>query len=155
MDLRGHSGGSMSLGKGSIITGSTKQKINTKSSTETELVAADDFMPMIRWTNYFLHAQGYDCSDTVLYQDNQSTILLEKNGRMSSSRSTKHLNIWYFFITDRINKGDYRLSTARPLTWLLTFLLNLWKVNCFSNSGIWLWITNNAHDMKGVCWISW
>ena len=68
MDLKGHSGASMSLGQGSVVTGSTKQKINLSSSTETELVTADDYMPMLLWTNYFLRDQGYDCSNTILYQ---------------------------------------------------------------------------------------
>ena len=69
-DCHGHSGGCLSLGKGMPITGSTKQKINTRSSTESELVAADDFMPMILWTNLFLEAQGYGSRDMVLFQDN-------------------------------------------------------------------------------------
>ena len=45
-----------------------------------------------------------------MYQDNQSAILLENNGRASISRRTKHLNIRYFFITDRINKGEIKLE---------------------------------------------
>ena len=105
-NMRGHSGGCMSLGKGMPINTSTKQKINTRSSTETELVAADDFMPIILWTNYFLEAQGYGHQDTILYQDNQSAILLEKNGRKSSSKRTKHLNCRFYFITDRINSNE-------------------------------------------------
>jgi len=105
-NMRGHSGGCMSLGKGMPINTSTKQKINTRSSTETELVAADDFMPIILWTNYFLDAQGYGSQDTILYQDNQSAILLEKNGRKSSSKRTKHLNFRFYFITDRINNNE-------------------------------------------------
>ena len=109
-DLRGQSGGCMMMDKGAIISGSTRQKINTRSSTETELVAADDFMPMLLWTRYFLEGQGYGSVDTVLYQDNQSAILLEKNGRLSSSKRTKHLNIRYFFITDRINDGDLKVE---------------------------------------------
>jgi hypothetical protein len=96
----------MSLGQGMPINTSTKQKINTRSSTETELVAADDFMPIILWTNYFLDAQGYGTEDTILYQDNQSAILLERNGRKSSSKRTKHLNCRYYFITDRINRKE-------------------------------------------------
>jgi hypothetical protein len=44
-----------------------------------------------------------------LFQDNKSTILLEKNGKASSSKHMKHINIWYFFITDHINKGDISL----------------------------------------------
>jgi hypothetical protein len=58
-NMRGHSGGCMSLGKGMPINTSTKQKISTRSCTETELVATDNFMPIILWTNYFLEAQGH------------------------------------------------------------------------------------------------
>ena len=58
-----------------------KQKLNTRSSTETELVSADDVMPQVLWTTYFLDAQGYDVKDTIMYQDNQSAMLLEKHGR--------------------------------------------------------------------------
>ena len=46
----------------------------------------------------------------VMYQDNQLDILLENNGRASSSRRTKHLNIRYFFITDRIKKGELKIE---------------------------------------------
>ena len=85
---------------------STKQKLNTRSSTETEIVGADDFMPAICWTRYFMKAQGYDVQDNVLFQDNKSSILLEKNGKASSSKRTKHINIQYFFITDRVKKEE-------------------------------------------------
>ena len=45
-----------------------------------------------------------------MYQDNQSAILLENNGRESSSRRTKHLNIRYFFIKDCIKKGELKID---------------------------------------------
>jgi hypothetical protein len=64
------------------------QKLNTKSSTEAELVAVADVMPQILWTKYFLEAQGYCTQESVIYQDNQSAILLEKIGRASSGRRT-------------------------------------------------------------------
>jgi hypothetical protein len=105
-NMRGHSGGGLSLGRGFPIMGSTKQKLNTRSSTETEVVGADDFMPAICWTRYFMKAQGYDVRDNVLFQDNKSSILLEKNGKASSSKRTKHINIRYFFITDRVSKEE-------------------------------------------------
>jgi hypothetical protein len=44
-----------------------------------------------------------------LFQDNKSTILLEKNGKALSSKRTKHINIRYFIITDRVNKGNVSL----------------------------------------------
>ena len=33
-------------------------------------------------------------------------MLLEKNGIMSSSKRTKHINVRYYFIKDRIDKGE-------------------------------------------------
>jgi hypothetical protein len=96
-NMRGHSGGGLSLGRGFPIVSSTKQKLNTRSSTETEIVGADDFMPAICWTRYFMKAQGYQIKDNILFQDNKSAILLEKNGKALSSKRTKHINIRYFF----------------------------------------------------------
>ena len=71
-------------------------------------------MPAICWTRYFMEAQGYTINDNILFQDNKSAILLEKNGKASSSKRTKHINIRYFFITDRIQK--YEVS----IVWCLT-----------------------------------
>ena len=105
-DMRSHTGGTMSLGKGSVYSTSVKQKINTKSSTEAELVAVDDLMGQVLWTRYFLEAQGYNVEDSRVHQDNESAILLEKNGRASSGKRTKHINVRYFFITDRIASGE-------------------------------------------------
>jgi hypothetical protein len=88
------------------MVSSTKQKLNTRSSTETEIVGADDFMPVICWTRYFMKAQGYGVKYSVLFQDNKSSILLEKNGKALSSKRKKHINIRYFFITDRVKKEE-------------------------------------------------
>ena len=43
-NMRGHSGGCMSLGAGVIAPGSHKQKLNVRSSTESELVAVDVYL---------------------------------------------------------------------------------------------------------------
>ena len=109
-DMRSHSGASMTMGKGTINGSSRKQKLNTKSSTEAELVGVDDNMTQIIWTRYFLEAQGYAVTDNILLQDNKSTILLENNGKASSSKRTRHVNIRYFFVTDRIKKGEVRVE---------------------------------------------
>ena len=42
----------------------------------------------------------------ILFQDNQSAIYLEKNGKGSSTGNTRHINIRYFFIKDRVSKGE-------------------------------------------------
>ena len=44
--------------------------------------------------------------DNILYQDNKSSILLKTNGKASRGKRTKHINIRYFFITNRVKKGD-------------------------------------------------
>ena len=98
------------MGRGFPLVSSTKQKLNTRSSTEAEIVGEDDFMPAICWTRYFLQAQGYDVVDNILFQDNKSAILLEKNGKASSSKRTKHINIRYFFITDRARNGEVSID---------------------------------------------
>ena len=105
-DLRSHTGGTMTMGHGGIINISTKQKLNTKSSTEAELVGVDDVMPQILWTRYFLEAQGVKMPPSTIAQDNQSAILLEKNGKRSSGERTRALNIRFFLVTDHIEKGD-------------------------------------------------
>jgi hypothetical protein len=105
-NMRGHTGGGMTMGKGFPFVRSTKQKLNTRSSTESELVAVDDCMPGVLWTRYFLEAQGYGVKENIVYQDNLSAMLLEKNGKASSSKRTKHINIRYYFVTDRIKKGE-------------------------------------------------
>ena len=109
-DMRSHTGGVMTLGKGAIYGTSTRQKINTKSSTEAELVGVNDVMPQVLWTRYFLEAQGYDVRESIVYQDNKSTILLAENGKASSGRRTRHINIRYFFVKDRIASGEMKVD---------------------------------------------
>ena len=53
-DYRSHTGAVMTLGEGSIIAMSRKRKLNTRSSTEAELVGADDAATMILWTGLFM-----------------------------------------------------------------------------------------------------
>jgi hypothetical protein len=109
-DMKSHTGGTFMMGKGSIYSTSTRQKLVTRSSTEAELVAVSDVMPQILWSRYFLEAQGYDVKDSVVYQDNKSTILLAENGRASSSKRTRHINIRYFFVTDRIKDKELSIK---------------------------------------------
>jgi hypothetical protein len=109
-NMRSHTGAALSLGKGAVYGMSSKQKINTKSSCEAELVGVDDALPTVLWTLQFLKAQGFAVTDNVIYQDNQSTILLENNGTKSSGKRTRHLDLRYFFITDWVDKKEVRVE---------------------------------------------
>jgi hypothetical protein len=86
---------SLSLGRGSTIVSSTKQNLNTRSSTETEIVGADDFVPAIFWTRYFMKAQGYSIKDNDLFQDNKSLFFWKRMERLRAAiaRSTSTFGI--------------------------------------------------------------
>jgi hypothetical protein len=109
-DYRSHTGAVLSLGTGAITSISTKQKINTRSSTEAELVGLDDVISKILWTTRFLKEQGYSKINTVVYRDNTSSMKLEENGRASASKRTRHFNIKYFYVTDLIQQKELRLE---------------------------------------------
>ena len=105
-DCKGHTGGVLTLGKGAAHSSSTKHKLNARSSTEAEIIAVDDGMGITLWSREFLTAQGVDIEDSIPHQDNKSAILLETNGKASSSKRTRHINIRFFFVTDQVKKGN-------------------------------------------------
>ena len=55
------------------------QKINTKSSTEAEMVVANAVLSHFLWTKNLIKKQGYYC-DPTFHQDNKSVSVLERNG---------------------------------------------------------------------------
>eukprot|EP00804_Cyclotella_cryptica_P017574 CCRYP_006738-RC/>CCRYP_006738-RC protein AED:0.40 eAED:0.33 QI:0/-1/0/1/-1/1/1/0/582 len=109
-DCKGQTGATMTMGKGAILSYSWKQKLNTKSSTETELVGVDDAISNILWSLYFLQEQGCGTTHAIIYQDNKSAILLESNGKMSSGKRTKHIKAKYFFVADKVADGDLEIK---------------------------------------------
>ena len=100
----------LTLGKGAAASTSLKQKINTRSSAEGESVGADDVMGPILWTNCFSEEQGHKSEDTLAHQDDKSAVPLEKNGKSSSGKRTKHINVRCFFIKDRIDNGEIQVK---------------------------------------------
>jgi hypothetical protein len=103
-DMRSHTGGGVTFGRGVLMSRSVKQKLNTTSSTESEVVGAADYLPNTIWLMKFLECQGYKLKKSVLHQDNESAIRLEKNGKRSSSRRTRHIDIRYFATKDRLKR---------------------------------------------------
>jgi hypothetical protein len=103
----------MSFGQGMVISYSWKQKINTKSSAEAELGILDDSLGYILWARYSMQEQGYKMDVSLLYQDNMSLILLETNGRASSSKHTKHIKVKYYLIMDKVGQGEITIKHCR------------------------------------------
>ena len=61
-------------------------------------MAVDDMLPQVLWKKYFLDTQGVQAETIGI------------NGRTSSGKRTKHMNVCYFFINDRIDAGDFKVD---------------------------------------------
>lgn len=86
-DGKSVTGVAIMLGDATIYVKSGKQKIVTRSSTESELVGISDALSQVLWTREYLLAAGLQLGPAVVYQDNQSTIFLANKGRSTSERS--------------------------------------------------------------------
>ena len=121
-DMRSHSGGCSSFGNGVVTARSSKQKLNSKSSTEAEVIGVSDILPYNLWTIYFLEAQGYELSNNILYQDNQSAIRLEKNGLKSAGSKSRHIDIRFFWIKDCADREEITIIYCPTYMMLADFL---------------------------------
>jgi len=59
---------------------------------------------------------------TTIYQDNKSTILLSENGKASSSKRMKHLDVRYYFVTDCIKQGEVKVAYCPAENMLADFV---------------------------------
>jgi hypothetical protein len=122
VDYKSHTGTVIGIGKGPIYAKSTTQKLNTKSSTEAELVGLSDSAAYIIWVRNFLIEQGYNVEPAKIFQDNMSTISMVKNGK-SNSDKTRHIAIRFFFIADRVKSNEINIEymeTGNMLADILT-----------------------------------
>ena len=106
-NCKSHTGACPTLGHGSILSISVKQKISTKSSTEAELVGVDDAMTFVMWMRHFFESQVQSVNmnsplkplrlDVTIEQDNTIEIQLERNGLKSSSKKP-NISMYDIFI---------------------------------------------------------
>ena len=109
MDGKSHTGAAISLGNGIVNAKASKQKVVSKSSTEAELIGLSDSASQVIWTRDFLIGQGYQMDAATIFQDNMSTMAMVKRGQSNSERS-RHINIRYFFVKDRVEQGDVKIE---------------------------------------------
>ena len=86
----------MSWGLGVLLSKCQKQKFNMKSSNEFKIVGVIDYLPNLIWARIFLEAQGFVTGENILFQDNQSPIKIEDNGKASSCQKTKNMDGRFF-----------------------------------------------------------
>ena len=80
-DCKGHTGAMMSMGLGSIMELLRKKQIDGRSSTEANIVGADNALPQCLWLRYFIEVQRYAVEELEFHQDNINAMLTKKNGK--------------------------------------------------------------------------
>jgi hypothetical protein len=109
-DMGSHTGAVFTMGKGAIIGSSTKQKVNSRSSTESELIGVDGKIAKVLWMKRFLEWQDFAVKLNNIYQDNTSTLKLEEKGKASSGKRTRHFDIKYFYVNDLIGRDEVKVE---------------------------------------------
>jgi hypothetical protein len=106
--MKSTSGMCVTLGLGNFFISFEVQKLNSKSSTETEVIAVSDGMNIPLWLVDFLLQRGYKIYPIGLKLDNQSVTLLTE-GR-STAETTRFIEIRNFWIMDYIRTGDVEIA---------------------------------------------
>jgi hypothetical protein len=109
------------FGGANVLSKSSKQKIVTKDSTESELVGLSDMMMPVMQCADFLKDQGLRDIVPTIMQDNMSTITLVTKG--GGKYRNKHLKVRQALVKERMDKGDIKieyLPTAMMLADTLT-----------------------------------
>ena len=109
LDKRSHTGIIVELGGAPILVESSKQKMNSHSSTESELISLNDGVKRLRFVKHLTdHLQIHQDVIKVM-QDNLSTIELANSGNPNNKLS-KHIDARHFAVYDQITNGLIKLE---------------------------------------------
>ena len=119
-----------------MYSGSWKQKMVTRSSAESEVGerggggggGGGDVLPQMLWMKKFLGDQGVDMKETILY-----------NGKQSSMKRTKHMDIWYFYVTERVENKTLMVKYCPMEDMIAAYFTNHYKDHYSLNFTISSW----------------
>ena len=114
-DGKGHTGLVLMWGNAAVAVVSKRQKIGTKDSTESEMVALTDIIEKVEWVHEYSKEQGYEMKIPVIYEDNTSTIALVMKENNTKLR-TRHLSARRciaseFIVKDKKASIEYNKTT--------------------------------------------
>jgi hypothetical protein len=108
-DGYGHTGIVIMLGNSFLHARSVKQKLQTLSSTESELIALQEASTYVVWLRHLLSELGFDMNKpTVVTQDNQSATWIAERG--GNFKRTKHLVGRLNFLKERIDNAEIEIK---------------------------------------------
>jgi Reverse transcriptase (RNA-dependent DNA polymerase). len=157
-DGKGHTALIVVLMGLAIVSFSKKQKIATKDSTESEIVAFSDMLIKIEWVMDFLKAFGLEVEKPIAYQDNKSAITLVTNGESGSAR-TRHLQARRAVLYEGIVEKKFLLlmflRTTQMIADVLTKPLGGQLFYTFANILMgWTIVSTDFAETTGVRWKS-
>ena len=111
VDMKGHAGVYVTEGKRASMPLAGKTKLNTVSSTKTDLVVISEKLPRFFWCQYFQVEQSPDClaNEDIICQDNKSIMLLMNNGIYLAGKGSEYIHVQYFCITDWIKNKELKI----------------------------------------------
>ena len=144
--------------RGSFSSTFEKQKLNTKSLTESEIVGVSDFLPKVMFIDLFLAAQGFPLKENIVHQDNESAIKLEVNGRRSCGKRTCYVDTRCFHVKDLVGKKRVTFKHYPTEKMLADFLPSHCKENCsawweasfYGKSLYHVWWAQNRHYQRSI-----
>ena len=105
-----HTGGTVSMGNDTLHSKSFKEKLNTGSTMELRMVAVSKCFPYNLLQVKFFSGQGYDIRNNHIYQNNISTMKMEKNDRNSCNGNSLYIVVKCFLMKDRVDKMEVEIK---------------------------------------------
>jgi hypothetical protein len=79
----------------------------------------------------FFGAQGYKIKQNILFQDNESVIKMETNGRNSCTGNSQHIDIKYFWVKDRVDRKEIQVKYCPPNLMMADYFTKALEGNVF------------------------
>ena len=135
-DLKFHYGGMMLFGKGSAASKSSRHRINSRSSTKSKIVGFDNHMPGVLCKLRFLGGHGFKVNENIVYQDNQSAILMDRNGKYLCGNIIRRIDMQYFSSLTASNRRSSAYNTVPQRKWTVTASPNCCREHYYVDIGL-------------------
>jgi hypothetical protein len=66
--MKSHTRATITLEGRAIMSNSTKQKVNARSSSKSKMVTADNTLSKVLWTKQFIEAQSHQAKAIIVYK---------------------------------------------------------------------------------------
>ena len=112
---------------GMIHCRSSKYKLNTKITTESDIVGTSEYVTFNIWLVMFYQAQGYEITTNVLFQDNESAINMDNNEQQSCTGNSRHFNILHFYVNNIVDIENIEVQFCLTHLMIADYFTNPFK----------------------------